>query len=219
MHICFDWDGTLARKEVAEEAAMRRLYTLGVSLDRDWMREAQKTHAHYKANKDAIGQYTGITDERMQTIIMTNLFQFHYLGVVNEWKEKVFYQGVPEMLKALKKQKHHLSIASTIRQDIIEPALEIVGMNKLFDAVKGNTPDLAYPKEHLVKSAMQECGEAHYMVGDRDDDMAAGREAGAKTIFVTWGATELQEKKLADYVVEKPQEIIRITDQERRHQL
>src|SRR5574341_477999 len=103
VHIAFDWDGTIAKKEVVEEANERRCKTLDISIPPEKLREMQKTHAHYEINKEAIRKYTGVTDERTQTIIMTNLFHLHYLGVVNEWKDKIFYPEMKEIMQKLKK--------------------------------------------------------------------------------------------------------------------
>ena len=206
-HIAFDWDGTIAKREVVEEANTRRCKTLDISIPLEKLREMQKTHAHYEINKEAIEKYTGIKDERIQTIIMTNLFQLHYLGVVNEMKDEIFYPGMKEVLKKLKKTAV-LTVVSTIRQDIIEPALELLGMRNLFGKIYANTPDLIYSKEDLLKQALTDCGEVHLMVGDREEDMKAGKAVKAKTAFASWGHGELKDKKLADTILKTPEELL-----------
>ena len=210
MHVIFDWDGTLAKREVAEEASIRRGNSLGVVMDKAWMREAQKTHAHYKVNKEAIERYTGVKGDKAKTVIMTNLFQLHYLGVVNEWKEKALFERIKEFLEALKNEGHKISIASTIREDIIKPSLEMLDMEKYFDSVHGNTADLVYSKEDLAKKAVESCGPAAFMVGDREEDMQAGRIINAMTIFALWGQGELNDKSLADYTVNSLEELFKV---------
>ena|SRR3990172_3891865 len=206
-HIAFDWDGTIAKKEVVEEANVRRCKTLDISIPIEKMREMQKTHAHYEINKEAIRKYTGVTDPRMQTIIMTNLFHLHYLGVVNEWKHKIFYEGMEDIIEKLKKQGTTMSIVTTLRTDIIEPTLEMFGMQKTFSKVYGNTPDLIYSKEQLLRQALTDCGQVHLMIGDREEDMKAGRAVKAKTAFAGWGHGELKDKKLADTILKTPKDI------------
>lgn len=208
-HIAFDWDGTIAKKEVAEEASIRRCKTLDIKMTSDRMRELQKTHGHWDINRERIQEYTGIKDERTQTIIMTNLFQLHYVGVVNEWKDKIFYEGMKEAVTMLKKTGHTLSIVTTLRTDIIEPALEILGMRNIFGKVYGNTPDLIYSKEELVKQALTDCGEVHLVIGDREDDLMAGKAVKAKTAFAHWGHGELKDKKLADFELKNPEDILK----------
>lgn len=62
MLILFDWDGVIARRQVAEEAALRRCKTLGMNVSREWMQKAQKTHAHYRFNKEATVDKSGKPD-------------------------------------------------------------------------------------------------------------------------------------------------------------
>ncbi len=213
MHIAFDWDGTIAKKEVAEEASIRRCKTLDIKMTSEKMRELQKTHAHYDINRKRIQEYTGIKEARTQTIIMTNMFQLHYVGVVNEWKDKIFYPGMKEAITMLKKTGHTLSIVTTLRTDIIEPALEILGMRNFFGKVYGNTPDLIYSKEELVKQALTDCKEVHLVIGDREDDLIAGRTVKAQTAFAQWGHGELKDKKLADFVLKNPEDILKFAKQ------
>lgn len=208
MHLVFDWDGTIAKKEVAEEASLRRGDSLGIHFKPDQLRELQKTHGHYEINKDAIRKYTGMTDDRLLTTVMTNLFQLHYLGVVNEWREKIFYEDMLLVLQQLKKQ-HSLrySIATTLRQDIVEPALQVLGIT-LFDRVYGNTPDLRYSKLDLVKQALQDCGDVHLVVGDRLDDLQAGRQVKAQTAYASWGHGTEDVAGMADFVLERPEDLM-----------
>jgi len=197
-HLALDWDGTIAKKEAVEEANVRRCKSLGISIPLEELREMQKTHAHYEVTRKAIQEYTGVTDKRQQTIIMTNLFHLHYLAVVNEWKEKIFYEGMKETLMKLKQEGFTLSIVTTLRADIIEPTLDVLGIRNVFGKVYGNTPDLIYSKEELIKQALTECGEVHGMIGDREEDLRAGRAVKAKTAFAGWGHGELKDKALAD---------------------
>ena len=208
--IFFDWDGTLVKKEVAEEASIRRGKTLGIKFSRKYMQEAQKTHAHYIDNLDAIEKYTGIKDKRIKTEIMTNLFQLHYLAVVNEQKENIFYKDILKVLKEIKKDNVTYVIISTIREDIIKPALELVKLNHLFEGVFGNTPDLKYSKKDLVDKAVSKFGKPYLVVGDREDDLIAGKDVGAETAYAQWGHGFDKNKELADYVLEKPTNLIRL---------
>ncbi len=214
MLILFDWDGTIARKEVAEEAAQRRLRILGVKKSAEWMRKAQKTHAHYDVTKAAISAYTGIKNERELTIMMTDLFHIHYLGVVNEWGKKgVLYQGMHQALERVK-DKYGLkyAIVTTLRQDIVEPATHQLGINHLFDGIFGNTPSLDYSKTDLARQAAKKLGRPFLIVGDRKDDLLAGKEVGAKSAYAIWGHGFDEDAKLADYVLKTPADLGKIVE-------
>src|SRR3972149_5581752 len=113
-HIAFDWDGTIAKKEAVEEANVRRCKTLDISIPLEKLREMQKTHAHYEINREAIQKYTGITDPKQQTKIMTEILKLDYTAVANEWKEKTFYPGMLDTIKKLPKEGNKLSIVTTL---------------------------------------------------------------------------------------------------------
>ncbi len=55
--------------------------------------------------------------------------------------------------------------------------------------------------------ALKDCGHVHLMSGDREDDLQAGRDNGAKTAFAVWGHGELSNKTLADFQLTKPSDL------------
>ena len=209
MHICFDWDGTLAKPDVAREASSRRGKWLSVGSDHEYLKVAQKTNVHYNLYREALEKYTGVSDKKLLTEMMTNIFQIHYLSVVHELQEKIFYDGILTLLAMLKKENHTLSIASTLRLDIIEPVLISLDKKQFFSKIYANTPDLSFEKDYLVKLA-NEYGTLHFMVGDKEEDLLAGKRVHAKTVFVSWGAGDLTHPELADYVVNTPQELANV---------
>ena len=211
MNIIFDWDGTIARPDVAREASIRRFKTLGQAVDIKWLKNAQRHDTHYRLNKELISKYTGITDDRELTIIMTDLFRFHYIAVVKELKDEALYEGMRKVIQRLA-SKHRLVIASTLRSEILKYSLINLGMDKYFEKIYANTPNLKYSKEDLVKMAKKHFGKfgADYMVGDKEEDILAGKSVKAKTIYVTWGVTDSDYKKIADFSVTKPEQLLKI---------
>jgi phosphoglycolate phosphatase-like HAD superfamily hydrolase len=210
MKILFDWDGTIAKPDVAQEASTRRFTSLGQTVDPEWLKQALKSHDHYKLNKQLISKYTGITDESLITTIMTDLFRLHYIAVLHEMKNKAVYDGMISVLNKLHSKGHKIFIASTIRSDIIRQSLKELDIEKYFEKVYGNTPDLKYSKKDIVEMAKKNLDGADYMIGDREEDILAGKAVKAKTIYVTWGATGSDFKGKSDYTVEKPEEILKI---------
>jgi phosphoglycolate phosphatase-like HAD superfamily hydrolase len=209
MNIIFDWDGTIAKPEVAKEASIRRFKTLGQIIDQRWLNQALKNNDHYKVNKELISKYTGITDDRELTTIMTDLFKFHYAAVVNEWKDKSLYEGMRQVIQNLA-SRHRLVIASTLRKEILISSLKNLGMDGYFVKVYANTPDLKYSKKDLVEMAKKNLGGADYMIGDKEEDILAGKSVKAKTIYVTWGITGSDHETIADYSVVKPEELLKV---------
>jgi phosphoglycolate phosphatase len=210
MKILFDWDGTIAKPDVAAEASMRRFKTLGETVDPKWFKEAQKNNDHYKLNKQLISKYTGIIDEKELTTIMTDIFKLHYLGVMHEMKNKALYDGMLDVVKKLHAKGHKLAIASTLRSDLIRHSLKTLNMEMYFEKVYGNTPDLKYSKKDVVEMAKKNLDGADYMIGDKEEDILSGKSVKAKTIYVTWGVTGSDFKGKADYTVDKAEEILKI---------
>lgn len=206
MLIIFDWDGTIARKEISEEAGCLRLSMLGIKKSAAWMAKAQKTHAHYDVTKQALSRLTGYTHDRDLTVMMTNLFQICYLAMVNKHKEDIFYERLHYILEDLKTQYGlKYAIVSTLREDIIKPAVELLGVAHLFEYVLGNTADLQYSKTDLVKKLKKE--NPYLVVGDRKDDLLAGKEIGIKTAYAIWGHGMDEDSHLADFILQKPMDL------------
>jgi phosphoglycolate phosphatase-like HAD superfamily hydrolase len=208
-NIIFDWDGTIAKPDVAQEASERRFKTLGLNVDQEWLRHALKTNDHYAVNKRLISEYTGIIDDDELTTIMTDIFRYHYTAVIHERKNKALYPGMMQIIEKLSKI-HSLVIASTLRQDLIDYSLKNLDMNKYFKKNFANTPDLKYSKQDLVKMAAKHFGKADFMVGNKEEDLLAGNLVGAKSIYVTWGATNADHKDKADFVANAPEELLNI---------
>ncbi len=211
--IFFDWDGTIAKKDVANEAAIRRGKTLGVNFTKKYILEAQKTHAHYDVNRKLISDYTGVKDKDLLTAMMTDMFQYQYLGVVNEQKNKIFYEDIISVLKRLKKKFGlKLVIVSTLRHDIIEPSLDIVSETGLFDDIFAEDAKLSFTKLELCEKAAKIYGKPLLMIGDRRDDITAGKKVGAKTVYCTWGSEDNNHDH-ADYFIDEPKGLIRIINE------
>lgn len=211
MNIIFDWDGTIAKPDVAKEAAGRRLKTLGYTVDKTYLDKALKNNDHYKLNKELISRYTGITNDKQLTIMMTDLFRFHYTAVIHEWGDKALYAGMREVIERLA-QGNKLVIASTLRRDILEYSLINLGMDKHFKKIYANTPDLKYSKEDLVQLVKKHMKKADYMIGDKEEDILAGKSVNAKTIYVTWGVTGNDLLGKANHSALIPEDILRIID-------
>lgn len=206
MLILFDWDGTIAKGEIAEEAALLRLKMLGVRKTREWMRKAQQDHSHYDVTKRAIAELTGISGDRELTVMMTNLFQICYLATVNKHKHDVFYGELHLTMEKLKGEYGlTYAIVSTLREDIIRPSVELLGVTHLFDYIIGNSADLRYSKTDLVRELQPE--KPALIVGDRKDDIIAGKEIGIKTAYAMWGYGRDKDAALADYKLLKPADL------------
>ena len=101
------------------------------------------------------------------------------------------YEGIPEMLKALKDRGIHLAVLSNKPdRQTVKVVKEIFGDN-IFDYAQGQkdgirrkpAPDGVWYLMEQMQVSKEEC----LYIGDSEVDLATGKAAGMKTILVSWG--------------------------------
>lgn len=126
------------------------------------------------------------------------------------------FEGVYETVRTLKENGFHLGIVTTKRSDVVAMGLKLTGLDEFFevivalDHVKNPKPD----PEPLLK-ALELLGsspERAVMVGDNHHDILGGKNAGTKTIGVSWsikGREHLEQYK-PDFILDKMADILPI---------
>lgn len=126
------------------------------------------------------------------------------------------FEGVYETVRTLKENGFHLGVVTTKRSDVVAMGLKLTGLDEFFevivalDHVKNPKPD----PEPLLK-ALELLGsspERAVMVGDNHHDILGGKNAGTKTIGVSWsikGREHLEQYK-PDYILDKMADILPI---------
>ena len=132
------------------------------------------------------------------------------------------YEGIPELLHTLKAAGHQLAVASNKYQAATEKIVAQL-FPGIFDIVLGERENVARkPDPQIVwdvvgsleargDEAMRRLGDVLY-VGDSLVDANTARAAGCTLVLCKWGF-EAAEKLAAfqpDYLIEKPEEIIKI---------
>ena len=119
------------------------------------------------------------------------------------------YEGVEEMLRGLKEKGIRLGVLSNKpHRQTVKVVREIFGEN-VFDFAQGQ-PDpagvLRLLEEMLV--TRDEC----LYVGDSEVDIQTGRNAGVRTISVTWGfrTREVLVAAGAGTIIDRPEELLRL---------
>ena len=147
-------------------------------------------------------------DEMMHDWLRTYETDFTYLTQA--------YDGVPEMLLRLKEKGIVTAIVTNKARTIAEKLCRAFFDEKMLDEVISDHPGMVLKPapDELIK-LMQKFGasgaETLYC-GDHTIDMVTGRNAGAKTVGVTWGfhtAAALRDAG-ADYIAVKPMDIVEI---------
>ena len=124
------------------------------------------------------------------------------------------YEGIPEMLKALKDRGIHLAVLSNKpERQTVKVVKEIFGDN-IFDYAQGQkdgirrkpAPDGVWYLMEQMQVSKEEC----LYIGDSEVDAATGKNAGLKTIGVLWGFRDRKtlETAGADHLIERPEELL-----------
>ncbi|GEM_PF-944526 len=223
--IMVDFAGTLIKSEMIEEANEFRSKFLERSLP------SSHEHANpkelYKANREFVENLTGIlpnakityrendldfielTGEELQNQISTNLFQIGMFMVAKEYKKNIYPKGFIEALKSVQAKGYNLAIVSGVRTDIISGMIAISGIDLKFDYIYGQPPILGVENEENMKM-LKEKGKIYYVIGDKSSDLEPAKSLDAKSIFVTWGHASGGEKDIADFTIDKPEDILKI---------
>ncbi len=117
----------------------------------------------------------------------------------------MLYEGIRDVVKLLVNQGNILCIATTKRKDIAENVLRHFEIFNYFTQVHGS--DIYRKKADLLMDMINDPllnNRPMIMIGDRDTDFIAAKEAGMPSLAVRWGYGNDDEFKLATAVVEKP---------------
>jgi phosphoglycolate phosphatase len=131
------------------------------------------------------------------------------------------YEGIPQLLQALKEQGHQLAVASNKYQAATEKIVALL-FPGIFDMVLGERENIARkPDPQIVYDIFEgleyraydvECkGEVLY-IGDSLVDAETAKAAGVPFVACTWGFCTLEQLQSAapDHMVTHPMEIIPI---------
>ena len=123
------------------------------------------------------------------------------------------YEGIPEMLKALKDRGIHLAVLSNKPdRQTVKVVKEIFGDN-IFDYAQGQKDGIRRKPEPdgvwYLMEQMQVSKEECLYIGDSEVDAATGKNAGLKTIGVLWGFRDREELEAfkPKYIISHPDEI------------
>lgn len=125
------------------------------------------------------------------------------------------YEGIRELLRQLSEQNYKVAIVSN-KFDKAVKELNKVYFGEYINVAIGESDNISKkPAPDTVFKALEELGSAPdkaVYVGDSEVDVKTARNSGTTSIGVTWGFRdrEVLEQEGADYVIDKPCELIKI---------
>lgn len=124
------------------------------------------------------------------------------------------YEGIPEALKAMKDSGLKLAVLSNKpHRQTVKVVKEIFGEG-VFDYVSGQQEGIRRkPEPDGIWKIVETLGvnrEDCLYVGDSEVDALTGRNAGVKTVCVSWGFRTKEELKAAEaeYIIDKAEELL-----------
>ncbi|MBI2173225.1 MAG: HAD family hydrolase [Candidatus Aenigmarchaeota archaeon] len=122
-------------------------------------------------------------------------------------KEKIhLFQGAKEMLESLSAGNEIIIVTSNVTASVEKNLAEngIVYIKEILGGDKGTSK-----VEKLLMLKKRFSGSDVYFIGDTAGDMKEGKEAGVKTVAVTWGIHSKDElrKETPDYIVDSVREL------------
>ena len=151
-------------------------------------------------------EYHGISEEDTPTAVAKYRERFSDVG----WAENLVYDGIEQMLDALKQAGKKLLVATSKPEVFAVRILEHFGLNSYFDLICG--APMHAPKGHgkadVIRDALERAGISELsgaiMVGDRLHDVEGARKIGLPCIGVLYGYGDREEMEAcrADYIAE-----------------
>lgn len=154
----------------------------------------------------------GFTPEH--AVEMTEKYRERYK--VKGYLESRLYDGVYELLEELKNRGYKLATASSKPLHFVDAICEKLDIKKFFDFLGGTTFDNTTESKAMVcENAMKQLGgdvTNTLMVGDTKFDIEGAHAVNLPCCAVLYGFGTMEdfEKHKAEYIVEKPEEILDI---------
>lgn len=189
-NILFDLDGTIINSEVGVTGCVvYALKKFGIEeSDRTLLRKFLGPPL-----SDSFMRFYGFDAEKAELAVAYYRERYVPIGV----HENEIYDGIPEMLSALRNVGKRLYIATSKPEHFAKGILAELGLDKYFDGVFGSTLDESRnTKDKVLAYAIKEIGldkSRSVMVGDRFHDVEGAKDNGLPCIGVLYGFGDEKE--------------------------
>ncbi len=205
-YLFFDLDGTLSNSSRGIMKAIKyALLNFDVQVDDE---EFLKKYIGAPL-VDCFMEFNGFTLEQANEAL--RFYRDYYLTVGRF--DNALFDGVKEMLKALKERGVKCVLATSKPTDFMGNDIEYLGLDKyLYKSFGATLDDTRRKKKDIIKYGMRELSANPLecaMVGDHHNDIKVAKENGIKSISVTYGygAKRELENYSPDYMVGSVEEL------------
>ena len=200
--LLFDFDGVLVDSlDVYEKTVTLCLAKINHPLKRG----RQEFLELFDGNFYEMLAQKGVELDKFMTASVEILSQVNY-------KEIKPFDAMWPVLQELKK-KHCLIVISSNDTPTIQEALRLYGFEDIFQEILGS--DFMLSKKNKILYAIKKYSvmpEDIYYIGDTIGDIQEGKQAGVKTIGVTWGWHDKAKMATSgpDHLFDDPQELLKL---------
>ena len=195
--VMFDYDGVIVDSfEQVCSDFLKACSAYGFAIDEEGFNCLHDDNC-YRAMKEQYGLSEKVIDAILQ----------EYEEITKKKQDLRVFEGMHEAIKKIAEKHKVVVITSNISANVRE-VLYNNGITE-FEDIVGAEKEKSKVKKIRRAMEMYPFDTAYY-IGDTAGDMIEGREAGAKTIAVTWGWHSADRLKKADpdYVVNSPEELV-----------
>lgn len=205
-YIFFDLDGTLTDPfEGITKAVQTALLHFGINEpDREKLRSFIGPPL-----RDSFARFYGIPKEKLEDAVAAYREYFSVTGIF----ENAVYDGIPELLSALKEKGVRVLLATSKPEPFARRITEHFGIDAYFFEQCGSDFEGRYEtKAQVVAHALEACGadpREVLMVGDRMHDVMGAKENGIDCAGVLYGYGDRRELEdaVADMIFESVAEL------------
>lgn len=129
--------------------------------------------------------------------------------------ENSVYEGIPEVLKTLKKKGYQLLVATSKPEHLAHIVLDHFQLSQYFDFIGGSYMDLTRTKKsEVIEYVLEQCNcterEQILMIGDTSYDMIGAKQAGVHSMGVEYGYGTKEElvNAGAELLAKTPKDIL-----------
>lgn len=200
--LLFDFDGVLVDSlDVYEKTVTDCLNAIGQPLTRGREEFLELFEGNfYQSLVDK-----GVDMKKFEEASVSILTQVNYAAMKP-------FDAIRPVLRRLK-QNHPLVVISSNDTPTIREALRLYDFEGIFDDILGS--DFMYSKKEKILYVIRKYSvtlQDIYYIGDTTGDIKEGKEAGVKTVGVTWGwhSKALLAASRPDYLFDTPEELLQL---------
>ena len=195
-----DLDGALLKSRPFDEAHKRWFYVMSVLLKDDSINQYAGLDNYFDKVHEVMERYLGDVNHETRVKFARNLFS---MATIAEVTKNDLVQDFADYLRELK-ERYSLTLITTAPEASVDPILQKIDCNDIFEIVYKSPMDKHPNKKELFEAFIKEYGIPKYYLGDGDDNMNICKGLGISTISVNWVS---KAKIKGDYDVDTVEEL------------